>query len=165
MNTMKTKEFIELLEAHPGKSVLFEYQQGKLVAPNYHITEIKNVTVDAVDCGRGSDYWKETVIQVWESPDEKESPGYMNAFKALSIINTVDKIKPLERDAIVKFEYGNSQFHTAQLPVHKVEIDQQTLRIKLMADKTDCKARSECGISEEKVTTETSCCEPSSGCC
>ncbi len=165
MNPMKTKELIKILEEHPGKSVLFEYQQGKLVAPNYHITEIKNVTIDAVDCGRGSDFWKETVIQLWESPEEKDSRKYMNAFKALSIINTVDKIKSLDRDAVIKFEYGNAEFHTAQLPVHNVEIGQQQLRIKLMADKTDCKAKTECGIAEQEVTAEAACCQPSSGCC
>ena len=162
---MKTREFIELLEQHPGKSLLFEYRHGETVAPDYHITEIKNVTVDAVDCGRGTDFWKETVVQLWESPKEKEARSYMNAFKALSIINTVHKIKPLDQDAVIKFEYGNTTFHTAQLPVQSVEISQQQLKVKLIPDITDCKAKDECGIPAEATTTVSGGCEPGSGCC
>ena len=162
---MKTKEFIELLQLHPGKSLLFEYQQGKTIAPDYHITEIKNVSVDSVDCGAGSDFWRETVVQLWESPVEKESRGYMSAYKALSIINRVDKIKPLQQDAILKFEYGNGHFHTAQLPVMGIEIGSDQLRVKLVPDITDCKAKSECGIPEEAVATSSAQCTPGSGCC
>ena len=162
---MKTREFIELLEQHPGKSLLFEYRHGETVAPDYHITEIKNVTVDAVDCGRGTDFWKETVVQLWESPKEKESRSYMNALKALSIINTVHKIKPLDQDAVIKFEYGNANFHTAQLPVQSVEISQQQLKVKLIPDITDCKAKDECGIPAEATPAVSGGCEPGSGCC
>ena len=39
----------------------------------------------------------------------------MNTFKALSILKKVDGIKPMVRDAEVKFEYSNENFHTAQL--------------------------------------------------
>ncbi|MDX1314815.1 MAG: DUF6428 family protein [Eudoraea sp.] len=162
---MKTREFIELLEQHPGKSLLFEYRHGETVAPNYHITEIKNVSIDAVDCGAGSDFWKETVIQLWESPVEKETRSYMSAYKAMSIINRVDKIKPLQKDAVIKFEYGNDSFHTAQLPVMGVEIGERQLRIKLVPDITDCKAKSDCGIPEEAVAVSSSQCTPGGGCC
>ena len=162
---MKTRDFIELLEQHPGKSLLFEYRHGETVAPNYHITEIKNVSIDSVDCGAGSDFWKETVIQLWESPVEKETRNYMSADKAMRIVNRVNKIKPLQQDAIVKFEYGNDNFHTAQLPVTGVEIGAEQLRIKLVPDITDCKAKSECGIPQETATATKSNCTPDSGCC
>lgn len=162
---MKTKEFIQLLEQHPGKSLLFEYQNGQTVASNYHITEIKNVSVESVDCGAGTDFWRETILQLWESPVEKESRSYMTAYKAMSIINKVNKIKPLNTDAVIKFEYGNNNFHTAQLPVMGVEIGTQNLIVKLVPDITDCKAKSECGIPEETVAAGATKCTPGSGCC
>ena len=162
---MKTREFIELLEQNPGKSLLFEYRHGETVAPDYHITEIKNVSIDSVDCGAGTDFWRETILQLWESPVEKESRTYMSSYKAMSIINKVDKIKPLHKDAVIKFEYGNEAFHTAQLPVMGVEIGAQQLRIKLVPDITDCKAKSDCGIPEEAAAASVSNCNPSSGCC
>ena len=112
---MKTHEFLSLLKAHHKKHLLFEYRPGALVSANYHITEVKNITIDAVDCGAGTDFWKETIIQLWESPEEIGKRDYMSAGKALSILNKVDKIKPMERDVEVKFEYSNPNFHTAQL--------------------------------------------------
>lgn len=162
---MKTKEFIELLRQHPGKSLLFEYRHGETVAPNYHITEIKNISVDAVDCGGHTDFWRETVVQLWESPVEKETSSYMSAYKAMSIINRVNRIRPLQQDSVIKFEYGNARFHTAQLPVMGVAIGSEQLKIKLMPDITDCKAKSECGIPEEAVNTSATNCAPGSGCC
>ena len=48
---MKTKAFLELLTTNPDKSLLFEYQTNKAVPEGYHITEIKNISIDSVDCG------------------------------------------------------------------------------------------------------------------
>ena len=63
---MTTQEFFNTLKEHPGKSLLFQYTPGQLVGANYHITEVKHITVDSVDCGAREDSWKETIIQLWE---------------------------------------------------------------------------------------------------
>lgn len=112
---MKTNEFLLLLKIHSNKNLLFEYTEGQFVAPDYHITEVKNITIDSVDCGAGTDFWKETVIQLWESPNENESPEYMSTKKALGILKKVDRLKSMDRASEIKFEYGNADFHTAQL--------------------------------------------------
>ena len=67
---MKTHEFLTILNEHQDKRLYFEYQPNQLVAPNYHITEIKHVHIDSVDCGAQTDNWTETVVQLWESPME-----------------------------------------------------------------------------------------------
>ncbi len=67
---MKTNELFDLLSQHTGKSLLFEYSPGRLVQANYHITEVKHMQIDSVDCGARTDAWKETIIQLWESPEE-----------------------------------------------------------------------------------------------
>mgnify|MGYP003670768610 FL=1 len=90
---MKTNEFLSILKKNANKALLFEYAPGKLVAANYHITEIKNITIDAVDCGAGTDFWKETIIQLWESPEEVGKRDYMLSHKALEILDRVDSIK------------------------------------------------------------------------
>ncbi len=64
---MKTDEFLSLLKEHPYKNLRFEYALGKQVGANYHITEIKNVTIDSVDCGGESDFWKETIAALGKS--------------------------------------------------------------------------------------------------
>jgi len=161
---MKTKELLSILKDNPNKSLLFEYKPGALVGANYHITEVKNVTIDAVDCGATTDYWKETIIQLWESPTEKDKRTYMSAYKALSILNKVDKIKPMERDVEVKFEYSNANFHTAQLFVNAYQVTGDNLIFHLGVEPTDCKAKETCGIEKPaKATTEA--CTPGSGCC
>ncbi|WP_350284525.1 DUF6428 family protein [uncultured Croceitalea sp.] len=162
---MKTNELLELLNLHKNKALLFEYAPGQYVGANYHITEIKNITVDAVDCGANIDFWKETIVQLWESPKEKDKTEFMTAFKALSILNKVDRIKPMVRDAEVKFEYSNNSFHTAQLFVNDVVWNDKQFVVKLAIEKTDCKAKETCGVTEEAEVTVAANCAPGSGCC
>ena len=162
---MKTIEFLSLLKDNPNKNLLFEYKPGALVPPNYHITEVKNITVDAVDCGAGTDFWKETVIQLWESPEELGKRDYMSAFKALSILNKVDKIKPMEKEVEVKFEYSNPNFHTAQLFVNAHQVAGDNLVFHLGVAQTDCKAKETCGVPVEAAPSSANACSPESGCC
>lgn len=162
---MKTNEFLSLLKEHSNKSLLFEYQPGQLVGANYHVTEVKNIAIDSVDCGAGTDFWKETIIQLWESPTEKDKTEFMTSNKALSILNKVDSIKPMEKEVEVKFEYSNANFHTAQLFVNDHEVIENRLILKLGIEQTDCKAKDECGVPLEVNSQEANSCAPGSGCC
>lgn len=165
---MNTSEFISLLKQHQEKSLLFEYAPGKLVGANYHITEVKNIIIDSVDCGARTDFWKETIVQLWESPKEKDKTEHMSVYKALAILNRVDKIKPMVQDAEIKFEYSNSDFHTAQLFVDDYTLGGKYLTLKLSVEKTDCKAKETCGVevkSDKDVVGAAANCNPESGCC
>ncbi|WP_271785192.1 DUF6428 family protein [Aquimarina algiphila] len=161
---MNTSDFITVLAEHQDKSLLFEYSPGMLVGTNYHITEVKHITIDAVDCGAGTDSWKETIIQLWESPSELGKPNYMSTYKALGILRKVGEMKAYEMDATVKIEYGNSRFHTAQLHITNTEIKEGQLIVKLAVNPTDCKAKETCGVPETSEAEATSC-APGSGCC
>lgn len=162
---MKTMEFLELLKANQNKDLRFEYQPQHFVAANYHITEVKNVTIDAVDCGAGTDFWKETVVQLWESPKEKGKTEFMSVFKALGILNKVNKIKPMDLHTELKIEYSNDGFHTAQLFVDDYVLNDQSLIFKLAVEKTDCKAKETCGVPVAVETQKEVNCAPGSGCC
>lgn len=165
---MKTQEFLNILETHKDKSLLFEYAPNLLVGANYHITEVKHIHIDAVDCGSQTDSWKETIIQLWESPSELGKTEFMSTFKALAILKKVGTMKSYVLDAEVKFEYSNATFHTAQLFVNDFEIRENNVIIKLAVEKTDCKAKELCGVTEhveETVTNAQSSCAPGSGCC
>ena len=150
------------------KSLLFEYAPKQLVGANYHITEVKHLTIDSVDCGAQTDAWKETIIQLWESPLERGKTEYMTVYKALGILKKVGKMKPYVLDAEVKFEYSNASFHTAQLFVNDYEIQNNNLILKLAVEKTDCKAKTICGVVDtvkEMVKSEEPCCSPEGNCC
>ncbi|MFS4466631.1 DUF6428 family protein [Maribacter sp. 2210JD10-5] len=162
---MKTNDFLSILKENPNKSLLFEYKPGAFVPANYHITEVKNITIDSVDCGGNSDSWKETIIQLWESPTEKDKREYMSAYKALSILNKVDKIKPMEKEVEVKIEYSNEHFHTAQLFINDYLANHEKLVFQLGVAKTDCKAKETCGVPEPMAVASENSCAPESGCC
>lgn len=163
-NFMKTSKFLSILEDHKNKSLLFSYQPGKWVGANYHITEVKHLTINSVDCGSGTDAWNETIIQLWESPSEIGKRDYMSAYKALAILNKVGKMKPYDWEAEVKMEYSNDQFHTAQLFIDFFETTENELHIYLSVKKTDCKAKDTCGVPETATVAEAAC-APGSGCC
>ena len=162
---MKTKEFLSLLRENGNKELVFDYNRGALVGANYHLTEVKNISVDSVDCGAGTDFWKETIVQLWESPSELDKTEYMSVAKALQILNRVNGIKPMDLEAEVKIEYGNASFHTAQLFIDTFEIFKDRLLVKLAVEKTDCKAREECVVAVEIDTEKEAVCTPGGGCC
>jgi hypothetical protein len=135
------------------------------VGANYHITEVKHIAVDSVNCGGGTEKWDETIIQLWESPLEKEKKSYMSTYKALSILKKVGRVKQYEPDAETKFEYGNKTFHTAQLLVNDFELKDKNLIIKLASQKIDCKDKESCGIPEIPTLEQEVSCAPGSGCC
>ena len=166
---MKTKEFLQLLETNKDTSLLFAYAPNQLVGANYHITEVKHIKIDSVDCGANADSWNETIIQLWESPSEIGKTEFMSSYKALGILNKVGEMKAYNLEAEVKFEYSNTLFHTAQLFVNDSVIQNGKLLISLGVEKTDCKAKDDCGVPKtvNAVATETAeaCCSPGGGCC
>jgi hypothetical protein len=162
---MKTSEFLQLLQANSAKDLLFEYSPGMIVPANYHITEVKNISIDAVDCGGRSDSWNETIVQLWESPEEIGKTEFMSVYKGLSILKKVGTIKQYDMNAELKIEYGNALFHTAHLFVNDFEVHDNKLIIKLAVTKTDCKAKDICGTPEAVGVETESSCSPESGCC
>ncbi len=164
---MKTQELFDVLRVHQSKALVFEYTPNKFVGANYHITEVKHTTIDSVDCGGKTNDWKETIIQLWESPSELGKRDYMKVDKAISILERVGSMKPFTLDAEVKFEYSNDTFNTAQLFVNDFDIQGDNLIIKLVVEKTDCKAKSTCGVQEEVAAyaEEEPCCSPTGNCC
>ncbi|NQX86158.1 MAG: hypothetical protein HRT67_09690 [Flavobacteriaceae bacterium] len=163
---MKIQELFDLLKAHQEKSLRFEYTPKAFVAANYHITEVKHIKIDAIDCGGNATAWNETIIQLWESPKESDTTGYMSGYKALSILNKVGRMKAYDLASEVKFEYSNISFHTAQLFVDGFDVIGKTLVLKLSVENTKCKAYDTCGMPEEKEKrNESSCCTPETGCC
>ena len=163
---MKTQAFLNVLNENKEKALLFEYQENQFVDTNYHITEVKNTTIHSVDCGGRADEWNETIIQLWESPSEKGQREYMKAHKALEILERVDKIHPLDRNAFVQFEYSNENFHKANLEIHNLELTLDKIIVKLFVPSTDCKAKDACGVPESAlVSQEQDQCTPGGGCC
>ena len=161
---MNTGEFLRLLNQHPQRPLNFEYRPGLRLRPGYHITEVKNLQINATDCGGRTDSWQETVIQLWEDPGAGPEGRNITARKALAILDRVNRSQPLWPGSLLKFEYGNADFHTAQMHAAGSFLDGESLVVSLSPEKTQCKASDLCGVPESKADTP-ACCEPGTGCC
>ena len=164
---MNTTEFLDLINANPNKALIFQFPNGETIGHNYHITEVKHATINSVDCGGREDSWHETIIQLMEGSPEIGKKEYLSTFKAKGIFKKVDRSFKFVKNSILKFEYGNDHFHTAQLFVNHYETSDKQLLVILGIVPTQCKAKDACGIpaKPELELTEENCCSPASGCC
>lgn len=167
---MNWNEFKTQLVENPELHLQFEFAKNQKVSPSFHITEIKQANITAVDCGGKRNAWTEVILQLWE-PNSTEIRRSMQVSKAMTIIDMVEKTLQLNPNSIVKIEFGNIVFDTRQMHPQNFEIINDELIVKLIADKTQCKAidRGEsCGTSKPKVKlsdVQNSCCSPEMGCC
>lgn len=142
---MLTKDFLSLLEKHSDKELLFEYQENQFVPAAYHITEVKNVHIDSVDCGGRPSEWYETIVQLW-LPEDKEQEAYMTAGKALKIFQTVDRIKPLRYNTDLLVEWGHGVLRTSNYAINQIEETEDRITVKLFVPATACKPKLELAV-------------------
>jgi len=150
---MTTSNFFKLLSENPEKELLFEYKEGEFVPKAYHITEVKNVYFDSVDCGGNEHTERQTIVQLWVSPLEVKS-NYMPSEKALKIMNQVDRIRPLHKDTEIFFEYGNGAIPTSSYAVQKVAVEDDKVILKMYAPPTACKI----SLTSQVKEVASSCC-------
>ena len=160
---MKTKEFLKLLENNPSKEIIFEYREKEFVPKAFHITEVKSVHVDSVDCGGSSHSYDETVVQLWVPANEQKEKG-MEASKALKIFNIVQKKNPLKMDTPISFEWGFGYLPTSTYEVKEYENVNDQIIFKLFVPPTVCRPLAAVGIAKDLLSG--GCCAPgNSKCC
>ena len=162
---MTVNEFIRLLEENRGKQLRFQYRENTYVKPNYHLTEVKNVSFDTTDCGGSTNSWRETQMQLWENPAEEGKSVYMTTDKILSILERVNGIKPLWTETELKFEYGNAGFNTGVMPVKASVTSGKYLDFLLFEEEARCKANDLCLVEGPAESTEELCCSSTSTSC
>lgn len=136
---MKTKGFIDALRAAADKELVFVNAEGDSIHAGYHLTEIKAVSYDTVDCGGQSNRWSETILQLWVP--EEASDDYMTAGKFIRIFDSVRTKIPLHEDVDVRIEYGDDHFFPSVYHVRSASADEDSLRVSLEPPQTTCKAR------------------------
>ena len=181
---MNWKQFKTTLQQHPDMELQFQYAANARVNPAYHITEIKQAPITSVDCGGVMNKWTEVLVQLWE-PLGVEQDRAMQASKALSIIALVEKALPLDADATVKIEFGNTAFDTRQMHPASIVANGDNLLVDLRPDTVQCKAQDRggsCGTTDTgeeccaptatkpkieliNLAQSDACCTPGGGCC
>lgn len=159
---MKTSEFLKILEKNPAKPLQFEYRTDQVVGKAYHITEVKNVHIDSVDCGGNLHTYDETIVQLWIDNNEKQE-RHMSAERALKIFTIVDKKKPLLQDTPIFFEYGDDVTPTSVYQVDQVKNEIGRILVKMSVPATVCKPREL--VIQEVGANGGGPCSPGSGCC
>tara|TARA_B110001450_G_scaffold31925_2_gene27787 strand:- start:2623 stop:3090 length:468 start_codon:yes stop_codon:yes gene_type:complete len=155
---MKLSEIKKILKSID--SIGFQLPNGTLVSSHFHVTEVGKVTKDFIDCG--GKVRNETVInfQLWEQNDYDHR---LHPEKLTNIIELSEKMFSFE-DLEIEVEYQGEE------TIGKYNLDFDGINFLLTSKVTACLALEACGISVEKTKVnisevQSSCCDPSSGCC
>lgn len=157
-----TEAVISALRTLPQRPLQFHLHGTVLVPAGYHVTEVKAVTIEAMDCGGKANTWRETVVQLMDGSAEEAKAGFMTNRKFLAIYDRVVKHIPVRPDAEIRFEYGSAAQPAMQYHVTHVEIASEQIVVHLSTPGVQCKAGAACGLPAEASAEE---CAPESGCC
>lgn len=138
---MNTSSFLTVLRTHAGLPLVFR-AGGDLVAPGYHLTEVKRVSYETMDCGAMTHRWTENQFEVWvpASAGATADRGHMPAGKFLRIVDRVDAELPLEGDAIARIHASFPGHPAALYEIADAAVRDGRLWVELRPDRTRCKA-------------------------
>lgn len=151
---MNTASFLKILREHGDLPLVFR-ARGETVSPGYHLTEVKRVSYETMDCGAMTHRWAEIQFEIWVPPLAGITPGrgHMSAEKFLRIIDRVEKELPLPGDVVARIHASFEGQPAALHDIEAVNIRDGRLWVELVPDRTRCKA------AERRVATLTG------GCC
>jgi hypothetical protein len=137
---MKTSAFLASLRQHAGLPLVFR-AQGETVSPGYHLTEVKRVNYETMDCGAMTHEWAETQFEIWVPAGAAAGDrGPMAASKFLRIVERVEAKLPLNGAAEARIHASFPGQPAALYDIAAVQAGAQELRIELTPDRTRCKA-------------------------
>ncbi|MEF2278261.1 DUF6428 family protein [Deinococcus sp. YIM 134068] len=151
----RTQAFLDALASHADKPLVFQLNGETLVHEGYHVTEVKAVTVEAMDCGGRADAWRETVVQLWNGGGE-EDQGFMTVGKFLNIYGQVARSVPVRGDAELRIEYGDARNPTIQYRVGGLDVRSDQVLVNLSYPAVSCKPN-----DERLAAGQSACCGPS----
>ncbi|GGO33791.1 arsenic resistance N-acetyltransferase ArsN2 [Deinococcus humi] len=159
----QTQTLISNLRSQPQRPLEFWLHGSPLIGPGYHVTEVKAVTIEAMDCGGKAATWRETIIQLMDGSAQDAEGGFMTARKFLAIYDRVTGRIPVRNEAEVRIEYGNDASPALQYHVSHVEEQAGRTIVHLRTPGVQCKAGEACGLPVAEAQGEG--CAPNSGCC
>lgn len=141
------------LRSQSQRPLEFHLRGERLVPAGYHVTEVKAVTVEAMDCGGRAASWHETVIQLMDGSAEEARAGWMTNRKFLAIYDRVARHIPVRQEAEVRFEYGHALLPALQYHVRHIEGQPGRVVIHLDPPRVQCKASTD-------AASGAGCCSP-----
>ena len=158
---MKLSEFKDILKTK--SEIAFELPNGSLVPRHFHVTEIGQVEKLFIDCGGTIRKERRVNFQLWEANDFDHR---LHPNKLVDIINlSENKLQLVDEEIEVEYQ-GDT--------IGKYFLDYEGGNFLLTPTVTDCLAKDNCGVPQEKRkvpmaelanSNNDSSCTPGSGCC
>jgi len=143
------------------KKIGFQLPDGSLVPSHFHVTEVGKITKNFIDCGGTLRHEEIANFQLWNANDYDHRLHPEKLIEIIALSEEILKIKDLE----IEVEYQGAT-------IGKYGLDFDGTNFLLINSQTDCLAKDNCGIPEEKqkvvlsaIETTASSCDPSNGCC
>ena len=151
---MNTSVFLTALRAQPNLALVFR-AGSRLINAGYHLTEVKRVAYDTMDCGGLTHRWNESQFEIWVPSLANALParGHMPAAKFLAIVDRVERTLPLDGETPARIHAAFEGLPAALYDIAGATATDGQLWIDLIADRTRCKA------AERRVASATG------GCC
>jgi len=181
---MNTSSFLTALRANSNLPLVFRAGR-ETVNPGYHLTEVKRVSYETMDCGAMTHRWSESQFEIWVPALAEVTPGrgHLPAEKFLTIIDRVESELPLNGDTTARIHASFDGQPAGLYDIEAVNTRDGELWIELTPDRTRCKAAerrvaaaagaccgtnaeeseekeraSSCGCGSEKAETAAACC-------
>jgi hypothetical protein len=156
---MKLSEIKQHLAS--AESVNFRLEDGTMVPEHFHVTEVGIITKDFIDCGGVVRHERVANFQLWDADDYEHR---LKAGKLLGIIVLSEQVLGME-DLEIEVEYQSQT-------IGKYDLGFDGKDFLLVAKKTACLAKEQCGVPEVKpklqmqnLAASGSVCTPGGGCC
>lgn len=151
---MTLNDFLDALRDQPAEAPLvFTTAEGPIGA-GYHITELKSLDINSIDCGGRTSDWTEVQIQLLDGAGR----SHLSAGKSAKILEHSLKAIPELAEGDLSFEYapGNNGLRR-YIPTQPIWAEGH-VEMRLTEDGAQCKAAAFSG-------TTASCCGASARCC
>lgn len=135
-----TASFLDTVRHAPVLPLEFRLNGQTLVPAGYHVTEVKAVTIESMDCGGKANAWKETMVQLMDGTADEAREGFMTTQKFLSIYDRVAARIPVSAEAELRFEYGNVSSPALQYQLVSVDVRPERVVVELQVPGVMCKA-------------------------
>lgn len=165
---MKTSALLSSLRSHAALPVVFRTGSAA-ISSHYHLTEVKRVAYETMDCGAQTHRWSETQFELWVPPLVGALPGrdHMPAGKFLAIVDRVEKELPLDGTTAARIFVALGDAPAALYDIAAVTARDGQLHVELTADRTRCKAAERraavltggcCGAGDAGSASDAACC-------
>ena len=155
MTISEIKQQLELSD-----TIAIRLPNGQLVPSHFHVTEVGKIQKDFIDCGGKVRHEEVANFQLWEANDYDHR---LHPEKLLQIIELSQRVLDIG-NLTIEVEYQGDT-------IGKYGLDHNGAEFILTQKMTDCLAKDNCGVPQEKMALDltslasTNSCSPGSGCC